>query len=131
MEKLYDILLNKVNFPALLSFIMVMIIGIWWCLPPDSFAVSRSWDLLSSVAPDWVWGLGSVAAGATGSYATIERKEHLMQWAALGQFYFWLLTFVSIIVHVFISTLVPITFMLMLYNAWLYVTLKLDRDNDT
>lgn len=67
--------------------VYALVWGAWLLAPPSSFGLVPAWRILTLFAPEWVWGLASMAAGLLAFAATFNGpglRSAANLWMVLG-----------------------------------------------
>lgn len=77
------------NFPEVILGVATIAFGVLLVLPPDSFAPGTGYDIVSGLAPTWVWGAGFLSLGFCNIWAVLRRKGNLVRFSAKLLFFMW------------------------------------------
>lgn len=130
-ERLARAMLKPVNPAAIILLGVFTIVWGFWVGNPfwTIFTHAPLYSFMSSVAPEWVWGLFAAGTGLVISHGAINRQVgRLILGAKVGGF-FWLIVSIMFFLGDWMNTGGITTLVLSIYSIFIYLNLKVNREH--
>lgn len=97
--------------------------GLWMLPGWDAFEGSTAYCFLSSLAPDWVWGLAAIGLGLFKIRVATKRRHRGERLATMLGTAWWLTLTVGVALSTTAPPAIPVFGSITLVSAWCYLSL--------